>query len=181
MAESTVTKRALAEALKELMTEVPFEKINVGQICEKCDMNRKSFYYHFKDKYDLVNWIFDMDFLTILKRDINDDHLGFMKDFCELFYENRGFYRRALNIKGQNSFSDHFKECMVPFFRQRYYFLLGEQSPDSFALSVLADICVCALERWLLEKDCMPPEKFISIMKELLETTSLSLQKGLEA
>ena len=46
------------EALKGLMAEMPFEKINVSQICERCGMNRKSFYYHFKDKYDLVNWIF---------------------------------------------------------------------------------------------------------------------------
>ena len=26
-------------------------------------MNRKSFYYHFRDKYDLVNWIFYVDFI----------------------------------------------------------------------------------------------------------------------
>ena len=27
-------------------------------------MNRKSFYYHFKDKFDLVNWIFDVEYLS---------------------------------------------------------------------------------------------------------------------
>ena len=58
MADSNITKRALAAALKELMEQKPFSKINVAEICEKCGMNRKSFYYHFKDKYDLVNWIF---------------------------------------------------------------------------------------------------------------------------
>ena len=58
MADSNITKRALAQALQELMEEVPFDKINVTQICEKCGINRKSFYYHFKDKYDLANWIF---------------------------------------------------------------------------------------------------------------------------
>ena len=59
MADSNITKRALATSLKELMLEQPFDKINVAQICARCNMNRKSFYYHFKDKYDLVNWIFD--------------------------------------------------------------------------------------------------------------------------
>lgn len=54
MADSNITKRALATSLKELMVEQPFDKINVAQICERCNMNRKSFYYHFKDKYDLV-------------------------------------------------------------------------------------------------------------------------------
>ena len=66
MADSNITKHALAAALQELMTELPFEKINVAQICERCKMNRKSFYYHFKDKYDLVNWIFDTEFIALI-------------------------------------------------------------------------------------------------------------------
>ena len=49
MADSNVTKRALAAALRELVEE-DFDKIQVAQICERCDMNRKSFYYHFWDK-----------------------------------------------------------------------------------------------------------------------------------
>ena len=61
MADSNITKRALATSLKELMAEQPFDKINVAQICERCDMNRKSFYYHFKDIYDLVEWCCEED------------------------------------------------------------------------------------------------------------------------
>ena len=49
LADSNITKRALASAMKELMASVPFSKISVGDICEKCEMNRKSFYYHFRD------------------------------------------------------------------------------------------------------------------------------------
>ena len=56
MADSNITKRALAGALRELMMDVPFDKIRVAHICERCDMNLKSFYYHFKDIYDLVEW-----------------------------------------------------------------------------------------------------------------------------
>ena len=63
MADSNITKRALASALKELMESTPFSKITVSDICAKCNMNRKSFYYHFKDKFDLVNWIFDVEYL----------------------------------------------------------------------------------------------------------------------
>ena len=180
MAESTLTKRALASALKELMAEVPFEKITVAQICEKCDMNRKSFYYHFRDKYDLVDWIFDMDFLSVLSQDVNDDHMAFLNAFCKLFYENRAFYRKALEIKGQNSFSDHFKECLIPIVQQRHSFLYGESKPNSFALSVLADVCVCVLERWLLEKDCMTPEQLMPLLESLLTASALSLYKGLD-
>lgn len=62
MPDSSITKKALADALKQLMAEKPLQKISVGDICERCNMNRKSFYYHFRDKYDLVNWVFYTEF-----------------------------------------------------------------------------------------------------------------------
>ena len=65
MADSNITKQALAAALKELIAERPFEKISVSDICDRCRMNRKSFYYHFRDKYDLANWIFDTEFIEL--------------------------------------------------------------------------------------------------------------------
>ena len=58
MADSNITKQALSSALKELMEEQSFERISVSDICERCHMNRKSFYYHFRDKYDLAKWVY---------------------------------------------------------------------------------------------------------------------------
>ena len=48
MADTNITKRTLAAALKELMEHKAFEKISVSDICEACNMNRKSFYYYVK-------------------------------------------------------------------------------------------------------------------------------------
>ena len=56
MADSNITKRALAQAMKGLMAKQPFSKISVGDICEACGMNRKSFYYHFRDISDVVEY-----------------------------------------------------------------------------------------------------------------------------
>ena len=64
MADSNITKRALAAALKSLLAERPFAKVSVREICEACGMSRKSFYYHFKDKYELLNWIFETEFVA---------------------------------------------------------------------------------------------------------------------
>jgi AcrR family transcriptional regulator len=47
MSDSLLTKRALAEAMKELMAKHPMEKIKVKDIVELCNLNRQSFYYHF--------------------------------------------------------------------------------------------------------------------------------------
>lgn len=53
------TKRALAESLKKLMNKRSFDKITVKDIVEDCGVNRQTFYYHFHDIYDLVEWIFE--------------------------------------------------------------------------------------------------------------------------
>lgn len=131
MADSNITKQALAASLRELMEEVPFDKINVSQICERCDMNRKSFYYHFKDKYDLVNWIFDTEFISFASASLSSasfqERWGFIEKACRYFYENRGFYQKALQIKGQNSFSDHYTEYLEPILKSHLSHLLGDE------------------------------------------------------
>ena len=53
---SQMTKRALVASLKELMVEKPLDKITVTDLTEHCGVNRMTFYYHFKDIYDLVEW-----------------------------------------------------------------------------------------------------------------------------
>ena len=53
---SQVTKRALEASLKKLLLEKPLHKITVSDITEDCGINRMTFYYHFKDIYDLVEW-----------------------------------------------------------------------------------------------------------------------------
>lgn len=179
MADSNITKHALAVALQELMEEIPFEKINVAQICERCDMNRKSFYYHFKDKYDLVNWIFDTQFIALIKDEQlstnYDAHWALIEKACDYFYQNHLFYRKALQIKGQNSFSDHFREYIRPFLVDRLTFTLGNISTDEFTVEFLCDAVVCAMERWLLAKDCMPPEEFVKKIKTLIEKGSVAV------
>lgn len=95
MSESCITKKVLAYSVKVLMRQRPLTKVTVGDICEACDMNRKSFYYHFRDKYDLINWIFQTDFQSEIRRkeSLSQDHL---LELCSFLAANRDFYRAAL-------------------------------------------------------------------------------------
>ena len=54
---SQTTKRALEASLKKLLLQKPLNKITINDITEDCGVNRMTFYYHFKDIYDLVDWI----------------------------------------------------------------------------------------------------------------------------
>lgn len=174
IADSNITKRALAAALKELMLEQSFAKISVADICERCDMNRKSFYYHFKDKYDLVNWIYDTEFIAVASKSTID--WAFFQDLVDYFYPNRAFYRKALSITGQNSFSDHFRELLIPVITIRLSELFPSNEDRDFQINFFADAIIGAIQRWLMEPQCMEPKVFIDQMNQCLEYISIRFQ-----
>ena len=58
---SAITKRALEASLKKLLLKKPLDKITISDITDDCGVNRMTFYYHFKDIYDLVDWVMQND------------------------------------------------------------------------------------------------------------------------
>lgn len=64
---SLTTKKAIGFALKELLLEKPLNKITINDIANRCDINRQTFYYHFQDITDLVEWICLQDAEKALK------------------------------------------------------------------------------------------------------------------
>ena len=62
----TNTKQAIAESLKHLLLKKPITKITINDITEDCHISRMTFYYHFNDIYDLVEWVCEEDARTAL-------------------------------------------------------------------------------------------------------------------
>ena len=169
MPDSNITKRALAQAMKELMRTEPFSKISVGDICQACSMSRKSFYYHFRDKYDLVNWIFDSEFLQTIRPEAYHSGWALLADMCAYFYREQTFYRSALLISGQNSFREYFGQAIAPiimsFFAQDIFD--GVEHVD-FYVTFFSDAILISIIRWLTEGAQIPPEEYLSQLRHIL-------------
>lgn len=164
MAEPNTTKHALANALKELLTETSFAKITITDICARYGMNRKSFYYHFKDKYDLVNWIFDSEFTIAAAQSAYHTTQSTwykLRVIIEYFYAHHGFYRKVLSIRGQNSFSEHFRELLFRTVSQQLEDVFPTPKAQEFQTNFITDALVMAVQRWLTAKDPMPPQEFM--------------------
>lgn len=86
------TKKALAASLKKLLSEKPMDKITVVDIVEDCEVNRQTFYYHFKDIYNLVEWIYTNEASKALgdKKTYDTWQQGFMQIF-KYVQENKAF------------------------------------------------------------------------------------------
>ena len=68
---SLTTKKAIGYTFKDLLKEKAFNKITVNDIASKCDINRQTFYYHFQDIRDLVEWICTFEVDSILNKNSN--------------------------------------------------------------------------------------------------------------
>ena len=89
---SDLTKRALEQSLKNLLLQKPLSKITISDIADDCGINRMTFYYHFKDIYDLIEWSCEEDARKALegKKTYDTWQQGLLQIF-EAVQENRAF------------------------------------------------------------------------------------------
>lgn len=89
---SQITKRALVQSLKSLLQQKPLSKITISDITEDCGISRMTFYYHFKDIYDLVEWACAEDAARALQNKKTYD--TWQQGFVQIFHavrENKVF------------------------------------------------------------------------------------------
>ena len=101
----------LAESLKELTIKQPIEKITIKEITDKAGVIRPTFYNHFQDKYELLEWIIRTELLEPVKPLIQN---GMIDQALIIIFagieKEKDFYTKASRLEGQNSFEDIVKE-----------------------------------------------------------------------
>lgn len=61
------TKKLLSESLKKLMKHKAFSKITISELIRDCNINRKTFYYHFEDIFGLLKWMLEQEAIEVVK------------------------------------------------------------------------------------------------------------------
>ncbi len=103
MADAAQTKRAIADSLKALSKEKPFDKISVGDIAAYCNVNRQTFYYHFQDKYDLLTWIYYEDYYEPSLKELSFDNWDTcVERMLVLLSEDRAFAVNTIKHAGED-------------------------------------------------------------------------------
>ena len=127
---SQVTKRALEASLKNLLLKKPLEKITINDITEDCGINRMTFYYHFKDIYDLIEWCCVEDAKKALegKKTYDTWQQGFLQIF-EAVLDNKPF---ILNV--YHSVSR--EQVEIYLYKLTYDLLIGVVEEKSAGMSI---------------------------------------------
>lgn len=95
------------------METIPLEKIRVKDLCIRCGADRQRFYYHFKDKYDLIDWIYARDYEEVMEAADGVYTLEHSAAILRHLWEKRSFYRKAFTDKSQNAISAYIFQYYV--------------------------------------------------------------------
>ena len=156
------TKMWIADAMKRLMAKKSLDKIRVTEICSEAEIGRPAFYYHFKDKYDLVAWIF---LHSVLETDVVSvksaaAHMNQMRnDFL--------FYKRAFEDSSQNALWQYIHKYFVDRYAQEARLILDTDTLDTqteFSIRLYCFGAVGMTREWLLNDNITPAETIVEMM-----------------
>lgn len=106
-------KSRLIDSFKELARKIPVEKITVNDIASGAGVIRPTFYHHFQDKYQMLEYIFRTDVISPIHDLINNDM--FTEAVTLVFIQlgkDREFYSNVSKMEGQNSFEEVVKSSI---------------------------------------------------------------------
>ena len=167
-------KRFIAAEFKKLVKIKPIKKITVNDITTHCQISRGTFYYHFKDKQDLVNWIYRTEVIMPVRANLIESlNQGQSSDtessnalIFQLLYQQKDFFCQAIKLTGQNSLSDTIMEEArenIRLIKERHLqeVDLDHSSQNDFVAFVNEHVAMfnsSAVVQWLLDGMSRPPE-----------------------
>lgn len=178
------TRRMIMDAFTQLLEEKGFEAITVSDLTEKADINRGTFYQHYKDKYDLLEQseseIFDglekivINFWNNANYDSQkvikiDDLLPLTIKLYEFMGENFIFMKVILGPNGNPSFQNRLKEVIKKNLLHRFSHFLKEENmmvPPDYLLAYVSSAHLGLIQHWLECGMDRPPEEVARILSQ---------------
>lgn len=86
---ANLTQRAILHGFEEMLGEMSFSKITVSALVSRCEISPNTFYYHFRDIYDLLDTWLDMKKATFFQRQTGvNDYTKVLKAFFHALKEH---------------------------------------------------------------------------------------------
>ena len=166
------TRKALANALAELLTEKELHKITVQEICDKADVNRATLYRHYLDVYDLYDKIekdtivsFGLLMLELEERSADE----FFRKIIGYISENRSIFGMVFSPNTTGQLRGELSETIKGVFMQKQLEKGGSLSETelSYMCSYRAQGCIAVIADWVQSGYKEPEEQITGIISKL--------------
>ena len=93
-------KTQIADTFSELLEKEDIDKITVTQLIEKCQISRQTFYYHFHDIMDVLEWTFKRSTQILVQRSLeSQDRIGALKEYLSFVRLHHRKLKRLVDSK----------------------------------------------------------------------------------
>ena len=158
------TKGIIIEAMKQLLAEQRFDKITVQNIIDRAHCSRGTFYRHFKDKYDIMNYYYLETNRDILS---NSELSGREKTeaIVDSVLKNKEYFGGVVDVEGINSFRNFVKQCSKQFYlavyREKFITCASIPAEIDFMTDFLAEGCAATIDKWLIRDGGLSKEQLV--------------------
>lgn len=164
-------KALLADSLLELNEEKPLSKISVSDILANSGVSRQAFYNHFRDKQDLIQYIYLNRIIQNWKSPGEDFSYReeLLKTF-QIYIRYHRFLKQAIQIPGQNCLADFMTDYCIEFDRKWHQQCFGETPmPDSLRLATEyhSRAAMTMTIWWILSDMPIPPDVIASMILQM--------------
>lgn len=140
------TKTMIAETFFNMAKGKSIDKITVTDLVEQCRISRQTFYYHFKDIMDVLEWGMGETAERTLARSLEaSSDREAMGIFVSMMVENRGFLRRLLNSQHREQIERIIVEGLRTYLQKAYQLRAPRHTIDHADLGLLLDFCAYGL------------------------------------
>ena len=171
---SEITKKALATSLKKLLSKKELPKITIANITTDCGVNRQTFYYHFKDVYDLLEWIYLNE--VIQSMDGKDTYDTWQQGFLSIFeyiLNNKEFVKNTYNSISREFFLrfiyDQTKELLKNIIEEKSKGLNVEEENKEFMADFYKYGFVGIVQDWIENGMKEDPHNIISKLRDIID------------
>ena len=171
MIERKTTKELILSSLYDLLRERPYDKVTVSAIVKNCGISQRTFYNHFKDKHDLMEW----SFLHVLDAHYEGSRgdmtlhkwLVFM---TQTTWEHRLMLQKFVQYSGQNSIRTSLHQPLTRRCLNMIQDVYGDSVTEELegAVSFYIGGLISYVERALGEPDIPTPEKSVPLFEACL-------------
>ena len=180
MTESEKNKLAIADAMKQLMRTTPIEKITTDQILKNANVSRRSFYRYFKDKYELLEWIYNYDFCRFVEVRPEKSIWEYYPDILRSLRADPDFYGNAFVYAGQNSFRAFCFEKLFPLIMTDFGDIFPDVETARFVIRRYVYMFFDGYIWWLKKKEPMSAEEFETLSKSITLATVDGIRRSFE-
>ena len=169
-------KQEIEENLLKQMQDTPYEQITVKNLMDVTNMNRQSFYYHFRDTRDVLMWLCQDRVFSPMASAVLELSEWIIYGL-ELLNRDRLFYLRVVSVS-QTDFSREFiSTAIFPRVKSLFYpevAQLGEN--QTFAVDFLSNAIMDYYLRFLASHEPLDPadcrKKLRFLLAEVVHTNN---------